>query len=220
MRDQQVGTGELAEMASEVSPHLGPHRGVQRRQGFVEQQHPGVGGQRPGERHPLLLPARERGRTGVLHRPQAQPFEPRGRSPPGGRPSRAPGTQPEGHVLQDAEVREQEVLLEHHADGPALHGDTKAPPGVLQHLAVEHHAALHQRQEPSEGPQDGGLAGAVGAEEGGDRPRLDLEPDVQVESAQPQAQRGVEAGVRRLRGTAPAEPPAPPGSPRSSGGSA
>ena len=108
-------------------------------------------------------------------------------------------------------MREQQVVLEDHADGTALGGHADAPGRVLQDLAVQHHPPLGQRQQAGEGAQDRRLAGAVGAQERRDATRLDREHHVEVEPAQAEAQPGLQAALTRLRGTALVRQPAPPG---------
>ena len=51
-------------MAAQLGRGCRPGAGVEGGQRLVEQQHPGLGGERPGQRHPLGLPARQRGRAG------------------------------------------------------------------------------------------------------------------------------------------------------------
>ena len=64
---------------------------------------------------------------------------------PGGPPAHAPGTRPERHVVQHAQVREQQVVLEHQADRPAR--GTKMPgAGVVDDLPGEDDAAVGDRR--------------------------------------------------------------------------
>ena len=57
MGDQHRGGALLVVQAAQPLAQLGPHRGVERPERLVEQQDTGLHGQRPGERHPLPLPA-------------------------------------------------------------------------------------------------------------------------------------------------------------------
>ena len=96
---------------------------VERPEGLVEEQHLGLDGERPGERHALALPARELGRVAIgesvemdelqelLHplvdlllRPLAD-------------------RQPEGDVVLHGHVLEGGVVLEHEADAAVLDRD-------------------------------------------------------------------------------------------------
>ncbi len=61
--DWPVHGGESGDRAARqevgLRPHLGPDRDVQRGQRLGQQQETGVGRQCSGQRHPLLLPARQ-----------------------------------------------------------------------------------------------------------------------------------------------------------------
>ena len=50
-------------------------QGIQRGEGLIEQQQPGLAPQRPGQRHALRLPARERQRPGGQAMAQAHFLE-------------------------------------------------------------------------------------------------------------------------------------------------
>ena len=105
----------------EGGAHLRPQLGVQGGQRLVEQQHPRVGGQRPGERHPLGLAVgqlrRAVGRRGPGprgRRARRRPGRPR-------RPGAAAAARPERDVGPGGEVREEQVVGGEHAD-PAATG--------------------------------------------------------------------------------------------------
>ena len=51
---------------------------------------------------------------------EPDPLEPIGRLPPGFGPGDVPGPQAERDVLEDAEVGEEQMVLEHHADVAVL----------------------------------------------------------------------------------------------------
>ena len=89
--------------------------GIEVGQRLVEQQHPRLRGQRPGERHPLLLAAGE-----LLHAPALEPREVNERegvSDP--RVGVGDVVQTERHVFADVQVGKQCVVLEHHAEAAA-----------------------------------------------------------------------------------------------------
>src|SRR5215213_8081569 len=151
------------EVAHDVQ-HLPDHLRVQRRGRLVEEHELGLHRQRPGDRHPLLLAAREVGgvRIGLLGDADALeqllPARPciRLREPLhlGRR---------EGHVLHDRLVREEVELLEDHPDlraqlrqrlTGAAHG-----PSVEAHLALVDglqavDAAQHRRLARARRPGD------------------------------------------------------------------
>ena len=80
--------------------------------------------------------------------------------------------EPEGDVLADREVREERVVLEHHAEVAALGRHA----GHL--LAVHQDAAGVGDLEPGQAAQERRLAAAARAEERHDRAALDLEREV------------------------------------------
>ena len=84
----------------------------------------------------------------------------------------------EGHgsqhaVLHDVHVVEEVEALEHHADGLAQAVDVDVLGGQV--LAVEPHVAGVGGLEQVNAAQQGGLAGAGGADDGDDLARHDLE---------------------------------------------
>ncbi len=78
--------------------------------GLVQQHHPGLGRQRAGQRHPLLLPAREHVRKGVRVFGDADLAQHLLRPLPA---RRAVAKQPERDIVAHVEMREQRVVLKH-----------------------------------------------------------------------------------------------------------
>ena len=103
-------------------------------------------------------PARRRGRRG-RRSPASRTRRRRGRGP-----ARAVRAEPERDVVERAEVREQHVVLEHHADGPPLRRDERGA-AVVEHHAVELDPAGVDRYEAAQRAQHRRLAGAVRAEQ-------------------------------------------------------
>jgi hypothetical protein len=68
-------------MPALITPHIPRCPHIERSEGFVEQQHARPCHQRPRQRHPLRLPARQRPRTVVGRRCEADPAEPFGSAP-------------------------------------------------------------------------------------------------------------------------------------------
>ena len=86
---------------------------------------------------------------------------------------------------------EEQVVLEHDADGPLLGGDEHARrPGSSTTLVVDGQATGVDGLQPGQGAEHGRLAGAVGTEEGHDLAGVDGEVDVEVERPEVEAQRG------------------------------
>jgi hypothetical protein len=59
MRHEDRGDPQLPLDFADLVPQGNPHLRIQRRQRLIQQQHPRAGRQRPRQRHPLLLPARQ-----------------------------------------------------------------------------------------------------------------------------------------------------------------
>ena len=64
MGNHKAGAGELLQEPGQFPLNLPSQVGVQCRKGLIQQQHLGLGGQNPGQGHPLLLSPREL--TGAL----------------------------------------------------------------------------------------------------------------------------------------------------------
>jgi len=130
-------------------------RRVEVRQRLIEQQQPGLGGEGPRQGDTLLLAAREGVDPPVLEaweidqREQAaHPLVPVARA-----------RNAEGNVLGDGEVREQRVVLEHHADA------TGRGKQVGDVLPLDLHRALVRPFEAREHAQGRGLPAPARAEE-------------------------------------------------------
>jgi len=145
---------------------------VQRRQRLVEQQELGLARERPGQRHPLALAARDlvgpaRGKRGELHE-----FEHPGHPRLAFGPPHPLVAQPVADVGRHRHVRKQRVGLEHHVHRPV-------PGRHAGHvLAVDENPPPRGLLEAREHPQQGGLAAARAAEEREDLAAPDLEADV------------------------------------------
>src|SRR5438093_7098737 len=115
VRDEHAGHVQLVVQVPEPLAELLAHAYVERPEGLVEQEDLGFGRQRAGERHTLALTARElRGQRALvaleLHQPE-QLAHPRAHA----RPRHAAHAQPEGDVLEHAQVPEERVVLEDEA---------------------------------------------------------------------------------------------------------
>ncbi len=141
---------------------------------LVEQQHPGARGDGAGEGHALLLAAGKLVR--VLGPGAGQPD----RGQQLGRALPAPGAgevaKPEGHVVEDVQVGEEGVVLEHDADAALLrrHGEA----GPADHLAAQADLARVDGLEPCHAAKRRGLPAAARAQEAADLAlgQLQVEP--------------------------------------------
>jgi hypothetical protein len=145
--------------------------------------------------------------VGVLGEGEA--FEPVAGPVTGAGLAMAAGTEPEGDVVERAEAGEEQVVLEHHADGAFGGGDEDVGRGVVEHRAVELDAAVVEGLEAGDDAQGGGLAGAVGPEQGDHLAVVDVNVDVEPEGAEVDFDGGVEHVRRTATGRgAGAAPPA------------
>jgi len=136
MRDQQHRLAGHSEIRDHREHFVRQPR-VERRGRLVEQQHIGLHRQRPGNRHPLLLSARERVRKGLRIT-----FEPDARQQgfgAGARRGRGETEDPARGLLdiaRRAQVGKQMKALEHHADAQA-HRAQRRRVAALAHPRVE-----------------------------------------------------------------------------------
>ena len=89
-------------------------------------------------------------------------------------------------------MAEQEVLLEHDADRPALGGDEHPASGIVEHLAIELHLPAVEREQAGDGAQQRGLARPVRAEHRQHLAAGDRELDVEIERADTDAEPGLQ----------------------------
>src|SRR6266568_3471698 len=127
--------------------------------GLVGQHHLRLAGQRPGDRHPLALPTRQRG--GALAQPVAEPdpLQRQACQPPPLGAAQATVQQTGGDIVQRTGVLQQEELLEDHAE--AMGAQARKPP-----VRQRPKRLAGQPHHPAGGPvqrryqvQQGGLAG-------------------------------------------------------------
>src|SRR5690606_37020117 len=116
----------------EIGQHLVLAVLVERGERLVEQEHFGVGEERPPDRHALPFAARERTRPPrqqMLDAEQADDFLEGHARPPAGEPAAVE------QVLSHAEMREQPALLKHDADAALVRRNIDALRGVEDGLA-------------------------------------------------------------------------------------
>ena len=118
-----------------------PCVGIQRRQRLVEQQHARLERERPRERDPLALAARQLAHAGRRQVGDPEPLQELGHR------RVAPGA--EAHVREHVEVREQRVLLEQVAHLAPLGRHVDALPRVEPGALAERHDADRGRSSPA-----------------------------------------------------------------------
>ena len=144
--DEEGGQRHFVVQPPQPAAQFLAHLGVERAEGFVQQQHPGLHSQRSRQCNALALAAAELVRVAIRKAFQLHQFQqmhdpasylglhrPRGLRP---------HTQPERHVLEHAHVAEQCVVLEDEADVAFAHV------GVCGVHAVEQHAATVGQLQP------------------------------------------------------------------------
>ena len=149
----------------ELDLHLATELEVQGSQRLVQQQHRRTVDDRPRQRDPLLLPARELGRLAPGHPGQLDQLE--GRLHLALHRLAATTTQAERDVLEDVEVREERVVLEDGVHRPLVRL------GVRDVLVPDPDDALGRLLEAGDHPQRRGLAAPRRSEQGEERPRRD-----------------------------------------------
>jgi hypothetical protein len=169
--DQDRGDAELPLQPLDLDLHVEPQVLVERPEGLVEQQDARLHRERAGERDALLLAARELAGHAVGERLELHGGE-HARDPLADQVARGvPGAQAVGDVLVHRHVREQRVVLEHHADVAAARGQ------VIDGAAVHPDAARGGHDEAADDPQQRGLATAARAQQGDQLARLDGQAD-------------------------------------------
>src|SRR5690606_13811815 len=168
---------------------------IERRERLVEEEYPGLRHERTGEGDALLLAARELVREPIGEMIEPDEGERIDRALVRFSPAHSASTQTERRVLDDAEVREQRVRLEHHPDIALVRGDARDIP------ATEHHGAAVIRLEAREHAQRRRLAAARRAEEREELAGRDVEVDTVEHPRGPVALRdATELDARALSG--------------------
>jgi hypothetical protein len=167
MGDVDEGEPDLLLDGAQFGAHVLAQLQVERRQRLVEQQHARFGGERAGDRHPLLLAARQFVDVLVAligQRDQIEqflgPLAPLGHRP-------ALDLERKGDVLPHPHEREQGEVLEDQRGGPQIGADAR-------HVApADADLAGGGLEKARNGPEDRRLAAARGAEKGEELARLD-----------------------------------------------
>ena len=165
MGDHDGGQAQPVVQGAVGVAELQPGDRVQGAEGLVHQHDRRPRRQGPGQPHPLLLPARQRGRRAGGEGPR-QGHEVEQFVDPGGDIRLRPAQQPraDGDVLGHGHVREQADALEHIADAPAQQRSGLAAHGT----ALEPHLSLIRFDQAVDGLERGGLARSGGADQGGE----------------------------------------------------
>ncbi len=170
--DENRGEAQTPLERANFLAHFGAQLGIEIRERFVEQEHVGTNRQRAGDRHALLLTARELARVAVGQ--LGQPHHVEGfadaRGTLGAR--HAPHLQSERHVLGHGHVRKEGVALEHHARVAAMRGQAR------DFLAADPYFSRRGLDEARHHAQRGGLAAATRAEERDELAFGDLQREV------------------------------------------
>ncbi|MNZ92751.1 hypothetical protein D3C78_1117860 [compost metagenome] len=159
---------DLAHLVAEAAAQLDVEVG----EGLVEQQQARLRRQRAGQGHALLLAAGQFMGIALAQGAEIDQLEHLG----GDALALGVLADAEGDVLGHRQVREQRVVLEHHADAALFRGEGVA--GAGNHLAGQLDAALLHGFEAGDGAQGGGLAAARGAEQAADVAGIQVQTDV------------------------------------------
>src|SRR5216684_843490 len=172
MGDVERGDTDLAMQARELEAHAGAGLRVEPRQRLVEKQESRLDNEGARHRHALSFISRELRGPARLDAGEAHLLEGRFDLSLELGPPRAALAEPEGHVLEHAQVGPEGVVAEDHAQ--------VALPGrhVIDGLVVHHDPPLVWRDEPREHPEQRGLAAARGTEERVELAGTDGERDI------------------------------------------
>ncbi|CFE00875.1 Uncharacterised protein [Bordetella pertussis] len=192
---QERGAGLLVQLA-QLPLQIGAQLLVQRRQRLVQQQDAQVVDQRAGQRHALLLAARQLARIARAVAAQLHLLERLLGAPARLLAADAAYRQRKAHVLLHRHVGKQRIALEHHAKAARL-GRLSGDRGAL----VEN-VARGRRDEPGDRHQGGRLARPGRTEQGQELARAQLEIDAaqRLECAKALVQRAHAQQRRRRSG--------------------
>jgi hypothetical protein len=123
---------------------------------------------------------------------QPHPLEQRPGARPGLGAAHPPRFEPEADVVQRAEAREQQVVLEHQADRPFGGRHQDFGRGVVEDPVVDRDAPGVDRLQPRHRPQQRRLPRPVGPHDRHHLAVAHLDLDDQVERPEPQAHVGVQ----------------------------
>ena len=174
MRDEQRGGAVALEDLAQLRAQLSAQLGVEARERFVEQQQLRTRCERAREGHTLLLAAGKLVRLSRVESGEAHRLDEFLR--PCATLRSRPVVQAESDVAEHIEVREQRVVLEHHADAACLRRQLHA--GRREHTVVGEHATGVGRLEARDDAQQRGLAAAARAQQAADRPWCQRERDI------------------------------------------
>ena len=158
---------------AELVAHLGAQAGIEVAERLVEQQHLGLEHQRAGDRHALLLAARQGRRRPVgeaLHLDQAQRRHHALLDLGLGDVAHAQGI---GDVVEHRHVRPDRVGLEHHAELAQVGRHEQAGRRIAHHAAADHDRAGVVALQARHHAQGRGLAAARRAQQGDELAVLD-----------------------------------------------
>ena len=160
---------DLAVQALELELHLLAELEVERPERLVEEQDRGLVDERPRERDPLLLAARELVGPPAVQTAEAHLLErlPDGAPDLGGGPGL--DAQPERDVLEHAQVRKERVVLEDGVDVPSVGGQ------AVDALAPDRDRSCRLGLEAGDDAEGGGLPAAARAQESDELPARDVE---------------------------------------------
>ena len=164
---------------------------IERRQRLVHDQELGIAEERPPDRDPLGLPARQVPRAAVEQGPEPQQAD---HLVEGAGPGAAAPAGAEAQVGPDVHVREEPRLLEDVADPPPFRGHRHAPRAVEQDRFPDRDPAVVGADQAGDHVGDGRLAGAGGAEQAGDAAARQPHADVEREGSLPVGEGDVDHG--------------------------
>lgn len=162
--DKDRGQAQSLLDVADLLPQRFADAGVQRRQGFVQQQDARLHHQRARQCHALTLTAGQFVRVVLFLAAQCHQADHVGYLARNLAARQLLQLQAEGNVLFHAHVGEQRIALEHHADAAFLRR------GAGDVLAVDANTARVDVGQPGQAAQQRGFAAAAGAQQGDEFP--------------------------------------------------
>lgn len=169
VRDGEHRRTQLVEHAAQFHDQTLAQAPVELAERFVEHEQPGPRGERPCQRHPLLLTAGQRGDGAALGARQADEVEQLGDTSPLFSARLAPHAQSEGDIAADVTLRKELMVLEHESDAAPVHGHPRLV------AALQQHPSGVRRLKAGDDAQQGGLAAAARPQHADDVVRGDLQ---------------------------------------------
>jgi len=201
--DEHSGPRERRQLSMEIAAELSSGSDVECGEGLIEKEEARLDDEGACERNPLLFAAREVARSCVPAIAKPDPLEPFLGATAGFATWHVSAAEPERDVLEHAQMGKEQVVLKDDPDRTTLRNHVAAGRRFVDDVAVDDDLTLVKSDETCDSTQQGGFARTIGSE---DRDRLVVggaEPRIELQVAELELDRGVNAHeARRTSGRA------------------